>query len=623
MTTSSSTTTPRRGGTDIAVVHPIGETGETVLDLFDQAVHTRGAHAAMRRRDAHGHWQAIAWSEYAAAVREIAAGLHGLGVRPGDRAGILAFNRPEWHEADMGVLAAAVVSVPIYQTSAGAQVAYVLSHSGARVCFVDGEEQFAKIVEHRDELPELRHVVMFEATTPSADGFLLSLDALRVLGREVLARESSVVDERRRDVVPGDLATLVYTSGTTGPPKGAMLTHANLMATMRSITQLITFDEQDRFLSFLPLSHITERCVSHFGLVLSRGETWFARSITTVPDDLPDCRPTVFFAVPRVWEKFKDALTGHVDDLPGWPGRLARRYLELAPARARELETANYMPFHAKAEWLALDKFVGTKLRTRIGLDRARVLSSGAAPIHPDLLRFFHGIGLPIAEGYGQTEVSLATSLNPPGRIRIGTVGPPIPGVEVRIAGDGEILVKGANVCAGYWRNPTASAELIDADGWLHTGDVGTVDDDGYLRITDRKKDIIVTAHGKNIAPQVLETELKLHPLIAHAVVIGEGRRYLTALVSLDVEEAARWADDNGRAFSIEALAADPDLRAEIDDAVTGVNRNHARAENIRKWRVLPGELTITGGELTPTLKLRRKIVNEKYASEIEEMYAS
>jgi long-chain acyl-CoA synthetase len=577
---------------------------------------------AMRSRDANGRWRSTTWVAYRDAVREIAAGLHAHGVAPGERVGILSFNRREWHESDLGMLVAGCVSVPVYPTSAGNQVAYILAHGNVRLCFVDSEEQYAKIVEHRDELPELEHVVMFDATTPSPDGFLISLASLRSAGRHQLAEDSAAVDARRAAVAPDDLATLVYTSGTTGPPKGAMITHANLMATMRSITSVISFDEHDRFLSFLPLSHITERCVSHFGLLLSAGETWFARSITTVAEDLPDCRPTVFFAVPRVWEKFRDALVTHAAEAPGWRGRLARRYFDLAPRRAHELETGEPMPFLEKSEWLALDRVVGTQVRRAIGLDQARVLSSGAAPIHPDLLRWFLGIGLPIAEGYGQTEVSLATSTNPPGRIRIGTVGPPLPGIAVRIADDGEILVKGDNVCAGYWRNADASSELIDEDGWLHSGDVGRLDEQGYLRITDRKKDLIVTAHGKNIAPQVLETELELHPLVGHVVVVGDGRRYVTALIALDAEAAAHWAEEHGKDFSLEALTADPDVRAEITRAVEDVNAHHARVENIRKWRLLPNELTIAGGELTPTLKVRRKFVNDKYAPMIDEMYA-
>jgi long-chain acyl-CoA synthetase len=601
----------------------LAQPGRTLLDIFDATVRARGAHVAMRARDHLGRWQSISWAEYDTAVREVAAALHGLGVAAGDRVALLGWNRPEWHIADMGILRAGCVSVPIYPTSAGPQVAYVLAHSGARVCFVDTEEQYAKIMEHRGELPALRHVVMFDETTPTPDQFLMSLHASRIVGIAALARDGDAIVERRRAVQSRDLATLVYTSGTTGPPKGTMITHANLMATLRGVTSLMTFDEHDRFLSFLPLSHITERCVSHFGLIVSGGETWFARSITTVAEDLPDCRPTIFFAVPRVWEKFRDAITTRVEDRTGLKASLIRRYLELAMPRAREVETSKPMPFFVKSEWLALDRVIGHQLRRLMGLDHARFLASGAAPIHADLLRWFLGIGLPISEGYGQTEVSLATSTNRPGQIRIGTVGEPLPGVSVRIADDGEILVRGENVCAGYWRDEHATAELIDADGWLHSGDIGSLDEDGYLRITDRKKDLIVTAHGKNIAPQVLETELNLHPLVGHAVVIGDARRYLTALISLDAEAAARYAEERGKEFSLETLANDPDVRDEIEHAIEALNQCHARVEHIRKWRILPRELSVDGGELTPTLKVRRRVVDERYSNLIEEMYAA
>jgi long-chain acyl-CoA synthetase len=368
--------------------------------------------------------------------------------------------------------------------------------------------------------------------------------------------------------------------------------------------------------------------VSHFGLLAAGGETWFARSISTVAEDLPDCRPTIFFAVPRVWEKIRESIEVHVAALNGVRGILARRYLALAGARSREMEARGlgrqeHMPFVSKLQWVLLDTTVGAQLRRALGLDHARILVSGAAPIHPSLLRWFHGIGLPIAEGYGQTEVVLATTLNPPDAIRIGTVGPPLPGVSVRVADDGEILVKGANVCRGYWRNDEATRELIGSDGWLRSGDLGAFDDRGYLKITGRKKDLIITAHGKNISPQNLETALALHPLIGQAVVIGDGRRYLTALLALDGTETEAWAraHDKG-ALSLETLSHDADLRADLNAAVKSANDAHAHVEHIRNWRVLPRELTVAGGELTPTLKVKRAVVSERYAELITDMYA-
>ena len=343
---------------------------------------------------------------------------HSLGIRFGDRVAILSWNRPEWQEADLGILSIGAISVPLYPTSASPQVGYLLAHSASRVCFVEDSEQLGRVLEQRDRLPELEHIVVFDDGVALNDPLLLSFEELRARGAQVLERDPELVEQARTAVTPDDVATIVYTSGTTGPPKGAVLTHANIMATLRSVTEIVPLSPDDRFLSFLPLSHITERSVSHFGLIAAGGETWFARSISTVAEDLPDCRPTIFFAVPRVWEKIREGVESRVARSGGIRGRAARKYLSLAFARARELETGEPMPFHTKLTWLALDATVGAQLRTHLGLDRARIIVSGAAPIHPDLIRWFHGIGLPLAEGYGQTEVALATTLNPPGASR-------------------------------------------------------------------------------------------------------------------------------------------------------------------------------------------------------------
>ncbi|MGH8978782.1 MAG: AMP-dependent synthetase/ligase [Acidimicrobiia bacterium] len=582
---------------------------------------------ALRARDQHDVWRPTTWAAYGTAITEVAAGLGALGVSHGERVAILSWNRAEWHEADLGILSLGAISVPVYPTSASPQVGYVLGHSASRVCFVEDPEQLGRVLEQRDQLPGLEHVVVFDADALVGaaldDPLLLSFDELRALGVQALAHDPGLVERARRAVSPADVATIVYTSGTTGPPKGAVLTHGNIMAMLRSVTNVVPLSPDDRFLSFLPLSHITERSVSHLGLLAAGGETWFARSISTVGQDLPDCRPTVFLAVPRVWEKIREGVEAHVVQLRGLRGRAARMYLSLALARARELDSGERMAFPIKLEWLALDALVGAPLRKQLGLDRARIIISGAAPIHPDLIRWFHGIGLQLAEGYGQTEVALATTLNPPGASRIGTVGPPLPGVSVRIADDDEILVKGDNVCRGYWHDDAATRELIDDDGWLHSGDLGAIDDHGYLRITGRKKDLIITAHGKNISPQNIETDLASHPLIGQAVVIGDGRRYLTALLALDENTIESWARTHGKGtVGFEAISRDPDLHAELGAAVAAVNARHAHVEHIRNWRVLSRTLTVADGELTPTLKVRRATVGEHYADLIADMYA-
>jgi long-chain acyl-CoA synthetase len=405
-----------------------------------------------------------------------------------------------------------------------------------------------------------------------------------------------------------------------------MLTHENLRATIEAITAVVPIGPDDRFLSFLPLSHIAERTVSHFGQIVSGGETWFARSLSTVADDLRACRPTVFFAVPRVWEKLQGAICSEVAGMSGLPRRLADSYLALAGARsAASGPDAGSVGRRVRRRlgYRALDRVVGAKIRAQTGLDQARILVSGAAPIEPDLLRWFDGIGLPVAEVYGQTEDCGPTSLNPPGAIRIGSVGRPLPGVDVRIADDGEILVKGPNVTPGYFNDPQRTHELIGDDGWMRSGDLGRLDADGYLYVTGRKKDLIITSSGKNIAPQLLETRLQSEPLISQAVVIGDGRPYLTALLGLEGEAVARWASQLGKIADFEALVADPDLKAEITACIDRVNALHAPIEQIKAWRIIPNELTVAAGELTPTLKVKRDVVGERYAPLIEELYAT
>lgn len=594
--------------------------GSTIVDLFRSAARARPFAPALRCHDG-SSWQAITWREYETAVAETAAGLRTLGLEPGDRVALLSGNRPQWHIADLGILSAGLVSTPVYSTSSSSQIAHVLDDAGARVCFVEDGQQLAKVLLRRAELPNLERIVVLTALQGADDGFVTGLDDLRQAGAAVLAADAGCFESMVNAVAPDQVATLVYTSGTTGPPKGAVISHGNIMATLRSLTSLIDLGPTDRFLSFLPLSHITERSVSHFGQVASGGETWFARSLGTVPDDLRACRPTLFFAVPRVWEKFQESILEAIDHAPGPLVAPVRRYLDLA-ARHGDGTDATWGTAAERALYRGLHETIGLLLRRRLGLDRARILSSGAAPVHADLLRWFHGIGLPIAEGYGQTEVTLCTTLNPVDAIRIGTVGQPIPGVELRIADDGEILVRGPNVCEGYWGNPEATAELIDGDGWLHSGDLGSLDGDHYLRISGRKKDLIITAYGKNISPSEIETALRHEPLISQAVVVGDDRPFLTALLTLDADAATTWAADEGRSLTVEALVDDEGLRAAVEAAVTRVNGLHSHAEGIRRWRLLPHDLSVAAGELTPTLKVRREVVATANAELIEEMYA-
>jgi long-chain acyl-CoA synthetase len=567
-------------------------------------------------------WNVVTWSEYLLRVRRVAAGLAELGVEPGERVAILGGNSVEWHVADLGSLANGSVTVPIYPTSSPAQIAYLLRHAGVRVCVVDSHTQLGKVLEVREQLPALDRIVLADGAQRVGDSFVISFDDLQSLGSDRLARAPELVDERSDNLRPEDVATIVYTSGTTGPPKGAVLTHSNIMWTLQQVTPVYGIGEGDRLLSFLPLSHIAERMMSDFLPIAVRGETWFARSLATVAEDLPACRPTVFLAVPRVWEKLREGVEGHLRREP-MPVRLAvERYIALGLRKVEAEQEGGSAPTSALALHRALNATLGSTIRSQLGLDDARVLVTAAAPAHPDLISWFHAIDLPILQIYGQTEGCGPTTATRIEHNRIGTVGSALPGMTVELAEDGEILLKGGNVCLGYLDDPAATAELIDADGWMHTGDTGAFDADGNLRIIGRKKDLIITAAGHNVAPQVIETELCNHPLISEAIVVGDGRKYLAALITLDPEEMTGWAQRHNKLAESEALTEDGDLLAEIQQAVDQVNERGSHADGIRKFKILAHDLTTAAGELTPTLKVRRAMVCEHYAGVIDELYA-
>jgi long-chain acyl-CoA synthetase len=594
----------------------------TVVERFRTRVAAQPHRPALRHRVA-GEWQALRWGEYGRAVDEVAAGLLTLGIAPGDRVGLLSGNRPEWHIADLAILSIGAVTVPVYPTSSSPQVAYVLADSGARACFVDGAEQLAKVLLHLGEIPLLERVVGLSPMPGlDRDELVTELTQLRAAGVELLGADADAVARRAGAVAPDHTATLVYTSGTTGPPKGTVITHRNLDWTAAAVDTVVRLTPDDRFLSYLPLSHIAERVTSHVGQIVSGGETWFAQSLVTVRDDLRACRPTIFFAVPRVWQKFHDAILEEIATKPAPLRAVLQRYLELGAESVASWEGGTTMPPMRRRAYRALDRTLGAKLRHAVGLDRARIVVSSAAPIHPDLIRWFHAIGIPIAEVWGQTEDCGPATINPPDAIRIGTVGVALPGLEVRSADDGELLVRGGSVCAGYHGHPEATALLIDPDGWMSTGDLGALDADGYVRITGRKKDLIINAAGKNISPSEIESRLTMEPLIGQAVVVGDGRRYLVALLTLDSEAAAEWAAEHHTFVELADLANDPALRSEIDAAVERVNRQHAPVEQIKRWRLLHEPFSVEGGELTPTMKVKRAVVIERNAELVEEMYA-
>ena len=592
----------------------------TVPERFLQAVAERGQRVAMRHKK-RGLWHAITWAEYGQAAQEVSFGLISLGLQPGEAVAIIGNNRPEWLFCDMGAQLAGCLSVGVYTTNSPEQCWYVLNHSEARVFFVEDEEQLDKALEVRHQLPSLERIVVMDpqGLEDFSDPQVMTLDELRALGRAAWDPEG--LQARLKRLSEDDVAILVYTSGTTGPPKGAMLTHRNLLWTAEALGRANPLYPTDTSLSFLPLAHIAERMLSVYLPLVWGFVVHFAESLDTLFQNLKEVRPTILFAVPRLWEKLYAQLELHMKDAD-FVKRTAYRFAvsvgrEYALRRLRgEAVPVGLRLTHAVAEL-----FVLRPLRQRLGLDRVRFAVSGAAPIAPEILEFYHGIGVQIREVYGQTEGSGPTTIHQGDRIRLGTVGQPLPGVEVRIAEDGEILVRGPNVFCGYFRDPETTAATL-RDGWLHSGDVGEMDADSFLRITDRKKDLIINAYGKNIAPAYIENKLKASPYVHDAVVIGDRRPYLVALIVIDEDHVAKWAQDRRIPFSTFAdLSSNEQVEELIAQEVERVNRTLSSPEQVKRFAILPKRLYQEDGEVTPTLKVKRKVIQEKYADLIERLY--
>jgi long-chain acyl-CoA synthetase len=568
-----------------------------------------------------GRWLPITWSQFGEGARRIASYLIEEGGRPGDHVGIWAGNRAEWHTADAAILLIRGCPVPVYQTLSAAQAQYVLNHSETRVVFVENEAILARVLEERDQLRHLRRVVVMEGVDePSPDGFVVPWRQALATGQESLARNGSEIDVRASQTQMDDVVTLIYTSGTTGPPKAVMLTHHNIAASARGLAEFVDVGPEDRVLSYLPLAHIAERMVSEFRSYRYGNATWFLDGLTNLGARLREVRPTHFFGVPRVWEKMAAQVKKQIAASPPHKRALAQWAISTGRRASDRRERGERVPAGLQRRLNLADRLVLAKLRAALGFDDVRILASGAAPIDPEVLRFFRSVGLEICEVYGQSENTGSTSVNRPGRSRIGTVGEVYPGNEVRIAEDGEILVRGGVVFPGYLHNPEATAATL-VDGWLQTGDVGEFDTDGYLRITDRKKDLIITAGGKNISPGNIENALVSHSLVSHAVAIGDRRPYMTALVTLDPEEAPAIAAQRGWPTDMRALAENPACRAELQSHVDAVNARLSTVEQVKRFAIIPNDFTIDE-ELTPTMKVKRKVVTEKYADDIDALYS-
>jgi long-chain acyl-CoA synthetase len=566
-----------------------------------------------------GAWEWMTWGRYGAIVEEIAHGLMALGIQRGQVAGIVSQTRLEWGLADLGILTIGAVTVTVYPTLVPEDVAYILGHAEARIAFVENEHQLARVASVRDRLPALEWIVPLTGTG-DGDG-VLTLDALRQRGAAHQAEHPGAWRARIEGTRPADLATLVYTSGTTGPPKGAMISHANFIQTCEGLAKLDLVTPTDHSISYLPLSHIYERISTYMYGMYSGGTCGIARGMETLIDDIQAIRPTVMVGVPRVYEKIYAGIMRNLTTQSPTAQTVFRWALDVGRQVRATRDAGRRLPPLLFARHRLAERLVYRKVRGRFG-GRLRFLVSAAAPIAREILEFFDALGIAVVEGYGMTETTGPATLPNLRTVRIGTLGRALPGVEVDLAPDGEILVRGVNVFQGYFKQPEATAEAL-ADGWLHTGDIGELSPDGFLKITDRKKDLIITAGGKNIAPQNLENRLKMDAMIAEAFVYGDRRQYLTALLTLDEPGLRAWADAHGLAGSDhEALTRRPEVEAMIGERVEAFNRGVARFESIKKFRILPTQFSIETGELTPTMKLKRKVVVAKYRDLIDAMYA-
>lgn len=561
---------------------------------------------AFSRRAAEG-WEDVTNAEFLAQVSAVAKGLIAAGVEVGDRVALISKTRYEWTLLDYAIWFAGAVTVPVYETSSAEQVSWILQDSGARAVVAEGPEHLARIAEVRSGLTDLNHVWSIDG---NAVGTLTSL------GADIADEE---LEKRRTAATPLDLATLIYTSGTTGRPKGCMLTHGNFMFELG-----VAVDELDRLfmeedgstLLFLPLAHIFARIIQ-VGCVKSRTRMGHTADIKQLLPDLAEFKPTFILAVPRVFEKvFNTASQRAAAD---GRGKIFDAATETAIAWSRGTERGK-VPLSVRAKHAVFDKLVYGKLRAALGGNCVFAVSGGA-PLGERLGHFYRGIGLVVLEGYGLTETTAALTANRPDSIKVGTVGQPLPGTAVRVADDGELLFRGGQVFAGYWHNEAATAEALERDGWFHTGDLGEVDDEGFVRITGRKKEILVTAGGKNVAPSVLEDRVRAHLLVDQCMVVGDGRPFIAALVTIDRESFPLWAEQHGKTGTITDLVDDPDLLAAVQDAVDDANKAVSKAESIRKFTVLTGEWTEEGGQLTPSLKLKRNVVMRELRDDVEALY--
>ncbi len=593
---------------------PVGLGASTLCEAFQLTSAEHPDRVALRLKG--GEFE-ISWGEYAQKVKRLAAGFAALGLGADDTLGIMLTNRPEFHFADTAAMHLGATPFSVYNTYSAEQIEYLVGDA-ANPILVTEQAFLERVLEVQKNANSLKHVVVVDGEAPEG---AMTLDEVMERGEDDFDFEAAW-----RAVKPDSILTLIYTSGTTGPPKGVQLTHDNLIQAVRSFDQIIAFPNDGRVVSYLPMAHIAERNCSHY-LPLMLGF-----SVTCCPNPreviayLPEVRPTWFFAVPRIWEKLKAALEAGMQAEQDPERKKATQWaLDVGLRKVRAEQAGEEVSEELAAEYAKADEQVLSKVRAMLGLDELESLNVGAAPTPREVIEFFHALGLPLAELWGMSETTGAGACNPPEKVKIGTVGPAAPGIEIKLADDGEVLIRGAVVMPGYRNAPDQTSEALDSDGWLHTGDIGELDEDGYLKIVDRKKELIINAGGKNMSPANIEAKVKAaHPLIGQAIAVGDGRPYNVALITLDPDVAPGFAQQQGiEDASFENLASEQAVIAEVQKGVDAANESLARVEQIKKFKVLPLDWEPGGDELTPTMKLKRKPIAEKYAAEIDELYSS
>lgn len=594
----------------------------TMLARIEGCAKNKGSSPAIHDRNEDGTWATSTWAQYWNEVRRVGKGLIALGLQPEECVAIVGANRRDWVICQHGINAAQGIPAPLYTTLLPAQMAYIVGNAESRIVICDDETQLRKYLQIAEGESPIEHIITMN-DLGSSDSRVLTLDALKEKGDKL---PDSDLEARLDAVAMDDVALLIYTSGTTGLPKGAMLTHRGIDLIANAVVTVFPMlkDTEQRSVSYLPLCHAAEQGVTNFAGLATGGQVFFCDDLTKIKDYLVEVHPTIFLAVPRVWEKFEAALRGKLAEATGLKAKLASwaRQTEL-DAFKTQIKTGR--PVSTFSRNLA-NKLVISKIKEALGLDQLQVALSGAAPISVSTLEFFASIGLPIHEGYGMTETTAFASVQPYGQLRFGTIGKPLPGVEVKIADDGEIMLKGINMVKGYHRLPDKTSELYDDGGWMHTGDLGAIDDAGYIAITGRKKDLIITAGGKNVAPSEMEGYLQSIPGVGQAVVVGDRQPFLSALVVLDPEALPELevASQVSGLTDVAKAARNPDVQRFIEQEMEHVcNSKVARYQTIKKIKILPTTFSVDGGELTPTLKVKRNVVNEKYAKEIAGFYES